>query len=170
MTELVRDVALTDDTVRGLELLASSLDWPCYVVELSGCIDKSATARAVRRRAAVSKLVRPELGRVLRLPHRPRECAPGARLRDRAAPCRRTAGRVARGVRHGPVDPCGCGQGMERPRRRDARVRRDCLTPRDPRHAARWSGISRRRAAPAPGSHRRSTASESARPASCRRH
>jgi len=41
MTELVRDAALTDDTIRGLELLASSLDWPCYIVELSGCIDKA---------------------------------------------------------------------------------------------------------------------------------
>ena len=41
MTELVREVALTDDTVRGLELLASSLDWPCYVVECKGCVDKA---------------------------------------------------------------------------------------------------------------------------------
>ena len=41
MTELVRDVELTDDTVRGLELLASSLDWPCYVVELKGCVEKA---------------------------------------------------------------------------------------------------------------------------------
>lgn len=41
MTALVRDVALTDDTVRGIELLASSLDWPCYVVELRGCMDKT---------------------------------------------------------------------------------------------------------------------------------
>jgi hypothetical protein len=41
MTELVRDVELTDDTVRGLELFASSLDWACYVVELKGCVDKA---------------------------------------------------------------------------------------------------------------------------------
>ncbi|MGB7904343.1 MAG: barstar family protein [Steroidobacteraceae bacterium] len=41
MTEFVRDVALTDDAIRGLELLASSLDWPCYVVELGKCIDKT---------------------------------------------------------------------------------------------------------------------------------
>jgi RNAse (barnase) inhibitor barstar len=41
MTELVRDVELTDDTVRGLELLASSLDWPCYVVDFKGCVDKA---------------------------------------------------------------------------------------------------------------------------------
>lgn len=41
MTELVREVVLNDDTVRGLELLASSLDWPCYVVELGGCVDKA---------------------------------------------------------------------------------------------------------------------------------
>ena len=41
MTELMRDVVLTDDTVRGLELLASSLDWPCYVVDLRGCVDKA---------------------------------------------------------------------------------------------------------------------------------
>ena len=41
MTELMRDVVLTDDTVRGLELLASSLDWPCYVVDLRGCVDKT---------------------------------------------------------------------------------------------------------------------------------
>lgn len=40
MTELLRDVVLTDDTVLGLELLASSLDWPCYVVDLRGCVDK----------------------------------------------------------------------------------------------------------------------------------
>jgi RNAse (barnase) inhibitor barstar len=41
MTEFVRDVALTDDTVHGLELLASSLDWPCYVVELQSSLDKA---------------------------------------------------------------------------------------------------------------------------------
>ena len=41
MTELVRDVKLTDDTVRGFELLTSSLDWPCYVVELKGCVNKA---------------------------------------------------------------------------------------------------------------------------------
>ena len=41
MTELLRDVVLTDDTVLGLELLASSLDWPCYVVDLRGCVDKT---------------------------------------------------------------------------------------------------------------------------------
>ena len=41
MTELMRDVVLTDDTVRGIELLASSLDWPCYVVDLRGCVDKT---------------------------------------------------------------------------------------------------------------------------------
>ena len=41
MTELMRDVVLTDDTVRGIELLASSLDWPCYVVDLRGCVDKA---------------------------------------------------------------------------------------------------------------------------------
>ena len=41
MTELMRDVVLTDDTVRGIELLASSLDWPCYVVGLRGCVDKA---------------------------------------------------------------------------------------------------------------------------------
>jgi RNAse (barnase) inhibitor barstar len=41
MTELVRDVELNDDTVRGLELLASSLDWPCYVIEFRGCVDKA---------------------------------------------------------------------------------------------------------------------------------
>jgi hypothetical protein len=41
MTELMRDVVLSDDTVRGIELLASSLDWPCYVVDLRGCVDKA---------------------------------------------------------------------------------------------------------------------------------
>mgnify|MGYP003396489346 CR=1 FL=1 len=41
MTELMRDVVLSDDTVRGIELLASSLDWPCYVVDLRGCVDKT---------------------------------------------------------------------------------------------------------------------------------
>jgi RNAse (barnase) inhibitor barstar len=41
MTEFVRDVELTDGALRGLELLASSLDWPCYVVELGGCVDKA---------------------------------------------------------------------------------------------------------------------------------
>ena len=41
MTELVRDVELTGDTLRGIELLASSLDWPCYVIELKGCVEKS---------------------------------------------------------------------------------------------------------------------------------
>ncbi len=40
MTEFVRNVALTEDNVRGLELLATSLDWPCYVLELRGCKDK----------------------------------------------------------------------------------------------------------------------------------
>lgn len=42
MSVFVRDVALTDDTVLGVELLASSLDWPCYVIELRGCVDKTA--------------------------------------------------------------------------------------------------------------------------------
>ena len=41
MTELVQDVELTNDTVRGIEVLASSLDWPCYVVELKGCVEKA---------------------------------------------------------------------------------------------------------------------------------
>jgi len=41
MNEFVRDADLTPDTVRGVELLASSLDWPCYVVDLAGCLDKA---------------------------------------------------------------------------------------------------------------------------------
>jgi hypothetical protein len=41
MIDFVRDADLSDDTVRGVELLASSLDWPCYVVELEGCLDKA---------------------------------------------------------------------------------------------------------------------------------
>ena len=41
MTRFVLDGALTDETVRGLELLASALDWPCYDVDLTGCLDKA---------------------------------------------------------------------------------------------------------------------------------
>ena len=41
MNEFVRDADLPPDTVRGVELLASSLDWPCLVVDLAGCMDKA---------------------------------------------------------------------------------------------------------------------------------
>jgi hypothetical protein len=90
----MRDVVLTDDTVRGIELLASSLDWPCCVVDLGdawtrrNCWSGAPTCCGFR-------LVRPQLGRVLRLPHRPRECAAHG-LRDRAAPHRRTADHLTR--------------------------------------------------------------------------
>ena len=40
MSESVRTVELSDDTIRGIELLAESLQRPCYVVDLAGCIDK----------------------------------------------------------------------------------------------------------------------------------
>jgi hypothetical protein len=51
MSESVRIVELSDDTVRGIELLAESLQRPCYVVDLAGCVDKvdllERTARAL---------------------------------------------------------------------------------------------------------------------------
>jgi RNAse (barnase) inhibitor barstar len=40
MNDFVRQVALTDDNVRGIELLASALAWQTYVVDLAGCMDK----------------------------------------------------------------------------------------------------------------------------------
>jgi hypothetical protein len=51
MSYSVRTLELSDDTVRGIELLAQSLQRPCYVVDLAGCIDKAdlleRTARAL---------------------------------------------------------------------------------------------------------------------------
>ncbi len=41
MIEVVQQVTLTDDNVRGIELLAASLGWPCYAVNLQGCRDKT---------------------------------------------------------------------------------------------------------------------------------
>ncbi|MBK6453564.1 MAG: barstar family protein [Proteobacteria bacterium] len=159
----MRDVVLTDDTVRGIELLASSLDWPCYVVDLRGCVDK---AQLLERCADV-----------LRFPswfgHNWDaffDCLIDLASARRARGCvivLRHAGELQATspgvVRYGPVDFRGCGKGVARPRSRAARVRRDCLKPL-PR-----SGISRWRVAPAPDLHRRSAASGSARPASCRR-
>lgn len=47
MNEFIRQAALTDGEVRGIELLASALDWPCYVVDLRDCVDKSALMEQV---------------------------------------------------------------------------------------------------------------------------
>jgi RNAse (barnase) inhibitor barstar len=40
MNALVIQAPLTDDRVRGIESLASALNWPCYVVDLTGCVEK----------------------------------------------------------------------------------------------------------------------------------
>jgi len=40
MNEFVLQAELTDGDVRGIELLASALGWPCYVIDLRGCADK----------------------------------------------------------------------------------------------------------------------------------
>ena len=41
MNDFIRQAALTDGDVRGIELLAAALDWPCYVVDLRDCVDKA---------------------------------------------------------------------------------------------------------------------------------
>jgi len=41
MNDFIRQAPLTDGEVRGIELLASALDWPCYVVDLQDCADKA---------------------------------------------------------------------------------------------------------------------------------
>jgi hypothetical protein len=41
MSEFVRSVVMSDDTVRGIELLAQALQRPCFVVDLGGCVDKA---------------------------------------------------------------------------------------------------------------------------------
>ena len=41
MNAVVQQAGFSDDTVRGVELLAAALGWPCYVVELQGCLDKA---------------------------------------------------------------------------------------------------------------------------------
>jgi RNAse (barnase) inhibitor barstar len=40
MNALVIQAPLNDDRVRGIESLASALNWPCYVVDLTGCVEK----------------------------------------------------------------------------------------------------------------------------------
>jgi RNAse (barnase) inhibitor barstar len=40
MNALVIQSPLSDDRVRGIESLASALNWPCYVVDLTDCVDK----------------------------------------------------------------------------------------------------------------------------------
>jgi RNAse (barnase) inhibitor barstar len=42
MNAFVIQSALSDADVRGIELLASALEWPCYVVDLQDCLDKPA--------------------------------------------------------------------------------------------------------------------------------
>ena len=41
MSEFVQQQPLNADQVRGIELLAAALGWPCYVVDLQGCLDKA---------------------------------------------------------------------------------------------------------------------------------
>jgi hypothetical protein len=50
MNDFVREAVLNDDGARGVESLASALGWPCYVVDLHGCLDK---ATLLERCAAV---------------------------------------------------------------------------------------------------------------------
>lgn len=40
MNALVIQAPLNDDRVRGIESLASALNWPCYLVDLAGCVEK----------------------------------------------------------------------------------------------------------------------------------
>jgi RNAse (barnase) inhibitor barstar len=40
MNALVTQAPLNDDRVRGIEALASALNWPCYAVDLTGCVEK----------------------------------------------------------------------------------------------------------------------------------
>jgi RNAse (barnase) inhibitor barstar len=40
MNALVIQSPLSDDRVRGIEALASALNWPCYIVDLTDCVDK----------------------------------------------------------------------------------------------------------------------------------
>lgn len=47
MREFIRQAVLTDGDVRGIELLAAALDWPCYVVDLQDCVDKAALMERV---------------------------------------------------------------------------------------------------------------------------
>jgi RNAse (barnase) inhibitor barstar len=47
MNEFIRQAVLTDGDVRGIELLASALDWPCYVVDLQDCLTKAALMEQV---------------------------------------------------------------------------------------------------------------------------
>ena len=47
MNEFIRQAVLTDGEVRGIELLAAALDWPCYVVDLQDCVDKAALLEQV---------------------------------------------------------------------------------------------------------------------------
>jgi hypothetical protein len=47
MNEFIRQAVLTDGDVRGIELLASALDWPCYVVDLRDCLTKAALMEQV---------------------------------------------------------------------------------------------------------------------------
>jgi RNAse (barnase) inhibitor barstar len=47
MNEFIRQAALTDGDVRGIELLAAALDWPCYVVDLQDRVDKAALLQQV---------------------------------------------------------------------------------------------------------------------------
>jgi RNAse (barnase) inhibitor barstar len=47
MNEFIRQAELTDGDVRGVELLASALGWPCYVVDLQHCADKVALLEQV---------------------------------------------------------------------------------------------------------------------------
>jgi RNAse (barnase) inhibitor barstar len=47
MNALVIQAQLNDERVRGIESLASALDWPCYVADLGDCLDKPALLQRI---------------------------------------------------------------------------------------------------------------------------